>query len=648
MTFTTTAFAWGDANSSSELFVKYRIKNRGSANRSGKLFIALRPFQVNPYYQFLNLEGGITKIKSIELRENVITVNNEKKIIPLTEFDGFGTSEFDRGEIINFISKGKLPDGSSVVDNRESASAALSYNFDLKPGESKEVIVVVPFYPDKDADIPIVNDACKMFRDSLKKCVEYWEEKLNIAKIKLPNDYQNIVNTIKSNVAYILINKDREGIQPGSRSYERSWIRDGSLTSSALLKMGLREEVKSFIEWYSKYQFPNGRVPCVVDSRGPDPVPENDSNGELIYLIKQYYNFSKDSSFLNGKYAIVKSAVDYIKSMIERRSTDYYKYGDDSVRSFYGIVPESISHEGYFSKPMHSYWDDFWTLRGLKDAADIAKILGIQNDEIYFSELRDIFQTNLMNSINLTMKNHKINYIPGCAELGDFDATSTSIALYPVFAQNILSADAVKNTFNKYYEYFSNRKTNKIDWVNYTPYEVRLIGSFMMLNELDKAKELVEFFLNDQQPRGWNHWAEVVWHNKRYPGFIGDMPHTWVGSDFINSLRNYFVYENEPDSSIALGAGLTQEWINSEEGIEVSDMPTYYGNISYSVKKNGNIISIKIEGDVQIPVGGIIIKNKYLIHGGDDITINGKLGKRDKEIIITSLPCQITIEENKK
>ena len=34
-------------------------------------------------------------------------------------------------------------------------------------------------------------------------------------------------------------------------------------------------------------------------------------------------------------------------------------------RLFFGLLPESISHEGYSSKPMHSYWDDFFALQGL-------------------------------------------------------------------------------------------------------------------------------------------------------------------------------------------------------------------------------------------------------------------------------------------
>ena len=130
------------------------------------------------------------------------------------------------------------------------------------------------------------------------------------------------------------------------------------------------------------------------------------------------------------------------------------------------------------------------------------------------------------------MKMKKIDYIPGCVELGDFDATSTTIALTPCNELKNLPKPQVYNTFDKYYEFFKNRRDGKIDWINYTPYENRLIGSFIILDQPERAHELIEFFLNDQRPQGWNHWAEVVWKDYRHPGYIGDMPHTWVRQRF--------------------------------------------------------------------------------------------------------------------
>ena len=49
-----------------------------------------------------------------------------------------------------------------------------------------------------------------------------------------------------------------------------------------------REDVGARIRaWYAPYQFASGKVPCCVDARGADPVPENDSQGEFIYAVAE-------------------------------------------------------------------------------------------------------------------------------------------------------------------------------------------------------------------------------------------------------------------------------------------------------------------------------------------------------------------------
>ncbi len=52
------------------------------------------------------------------------------------------------------------------------------------------------------------------------------------------------------------------------------------------------------------------------------------------------------------------------------------EYQTPEKRACYGLLPESMSHEGYMAHPVHAYWDDFWALRGFKDAAAMAEILG--------------------------------------------------------------------------------------------------------------------------------------------------------------------------------------------------------------------------------------------------------------------------------
>ncbi len=639
--FVTGVSASGEANKNSMLDISYSFENLSNQPLDFEFYLLIRPYQVNPYYQFLNLTGGVGKINSIKEDGRFIMIDDHA-VLSLKKYDSFGASIFSEGNIVDLLHKGNIPQNTVAIDQTGLANGVIKYSFHLKPAEHTAFFVRAPFYGKKSVDEKV---NAEVVLEESDKVTDFWKTKTGHIKFNLPESANRIVNTYRSNLAYILINRDKAGIQPGSRSYERSWIRDGALTSSALLKSGIVTEVKDFIDWYTDHQFENGKVPCVVDLRGPDPVPEHDSHGEMIYLIREYFNFTKDTTFLRSKNKNVLKAVTYIESLIAERSTDHFKYGNDSVRAYYGLVKESISHEGYSAKPMHSYWDNFFTMKGLKDAVEIQKILGEHESYERIKKVRDTFTENLYNSLQLSMKTRKITYIPGCVELGDFDATSTTIALTPCNELNNLPKPQVYNTFDKYYEFFKNRRDGKLDWINYTPYENRLIGSFIMLDQPDRAHELIEFFLSDQRPQGWNHWAEVVWKDYRVPRYIGDMPHTWVGSDFINAIRAMFVYENEYDQSLVLASALYQDWIDTPDGMSVGNLPTYYGEISYAIKKASNTYHFSISGDVHLPAGGIKIKNfngsklpkKVIVNGEERHDFN------EREISVKALPAEVVI-----
>jgi hypothetical protein len=640
--FVTGISASGEANVSSVLEIGYTFENRSDQPKDFEFFLLIRPFQVNPYYQWLNLTGGVGKIKSIQEVANGLISVDDKVILSQKKYDSFNAGIFDDGNIAELIRNKKIPINKTAFDESGLANGIIKYSMHLNPGEQQVFYLAIPFYKQKPIDEKV---GIEYNFQGFDQTTEFWKTKVDHIKFNLPASADRIVNAYKANLVYILINRDKAGIQPGSRSYERSWIRDGALTSSALLKSGIVPEVKDFIDWYSDHLFDNGKVPCVVDFRGPDPVPENDSHGEFIYLIREYFNFTKDTAFLRSQNKNVLKVVEFIESLIAERSTDHYKYGNDSVRAHYGLVPESISHEGYSAKPMHSYWDNFFTMKGLKDAAEIQKILGKTADYERIGKIRDTFHENLYNSLDLAMKFKGIDYIPGCVELGDFDATSTTIALTPANELKNLPKPQVYNTFDKYYEFFKNRRDGKLDWINYTPYENRLIGSFILLDQPERAHELIAFFLDDQRPQGWHHWAEVVWKDYRRPGFIGDMPHTWVGSDFINAFRSMFVYENEYDQSLVLASALYQDWIDASEGMSVENLPTYYGEISYSIKKENDNFRFSITGDAKLPANGIKIKNFNGSKLPKKVTVNGSEIKEfyEKEISIKEIPAEIMI-----
>lgn len=628
-------FAAGAADSSL-LYATYRIKNTTRKNVHGALYLAIRPFQVNPPAQFLNWPGGTAKVKSIHRERDAILINEKKKLLPLNAYDNFGALTFDEGDITEFISRDALPSHTAINDPFGYASAALQYRFALAPGAEKVVALALPFHEQYAIPLPPAEQARQV-------TAKFWEEETHTVDLRLPASAPPLAHLVRSNLAYILINRDRAGIQPGSRSYERSWMRDGALTSAALLRFGIQKEVREFIDWYAQYQYPNGKIPCVVDTRGADPVPENDSHGEFIYAVLQYFRFTHDTLWLRQKFPQVVKTVEYIEFLREQRKTEVYLNGTAEQRACYGLLPESISHEGYSAKPMHSYWDDFFGVKGLKDATTIAEILGEAERAQAFAAARDDFKKCLYASMRLAMANTGIDFIPGCAELGDFDATSTAIGLDPGGELPNIPQPQLNNTFEQYYHFFTQRREGKLNWVDYTPYETRLIGAFILLGQKTRAHELLQFFLGDQRPRGWNHWAEVVGRNANEPRFIGDMPHTWVGSDFIRAVRNMFVYETD-DEALVLGAGILAEWVRDPMGVEVKRLPTYYGVLNYAMKMKGKNVVVKLTGDLRAPQGGIVLKSP-LDEPIRSVRVNGKASKTftNNEAKIVTFPAEVEL-----
>src|SRR5260370_25332046 len=83
----------------------------------------------------------------------------------------------------------------------------------------------------------------------------------------------------------------------------------------------------------------------------------------------------------------VLAATRYLERLREQRLAP--EFCTPERRACYGLLPESVSHEGYLAHPVHAYWDDFWALRGLGDAADLARALGDEAEAKRLSALRD-------------------------------------------------------------------------------------------------------------------------------------------------------------------------------------------------------------------------------------------------------------------
>jgi hypothetical protein len=573
------------------LLARYALTNEGSAPRTLTLLLAVRPWQVNPPQQRLNMPGGARRIDRLDWQAPRLSVNGAAgprfAAAPdrVTALPGAGG--------IDLRALRDAPALRDLSDADGQASGSLQFTVRLEPGETRVVTWTAPL-----GGGPGASPAAGV-GERLDRAAAGWRARLDRVEITLPAASRAVADTLRTALAHILVSRDGPALEPGTRAYARTWIRDGAMIVAALVRLGEVDAAREFVDWFAGRVFESGKVPCCVDARGADPVPEHDSDGQYLYAVAEVWRHSRDAAFLARHWPVVQRVVEHLETLL--RSTRTAEFAAAHPANLRGLLPPSISHEGYSDKPAYSYWDDLWAVRGYKDAVVLAAAMGEARIAADWARRRDELQGDLARSVEATAARFGTDVVAGAADRGDFDPTSTTAALYPVQAQ--IAPALLRRTFDRYWEESQERRSGARAWKDYTPYELRSVGALVRLGEPRRADAMLQWFLCDRRPQGWNQWAEVVGADAREPRFLGDMPHAWVSSDYIRSVLDMFAYEREADDALVLGAGLADAWIAG--GVGVKNLSTRHGALSYRLSPAPGGHVLELAGGVAPPAGGV-------------------------------------------
>jgi hypothetical protein len=239
----------------------------------------------------------------------------------------------------------------------------------------------------------------------------------------------------------------------------------------------------------------------------------------------------------------------------------------------------------------------------------MAAILGEDAEARRIAAVRDEFRAAVRASVERTMAERQIDYVPGSVEWADFDPTATANAVVLLDALASLPQDALARTFDEYLTGLRRRARDEIDWNNYSAYEIRIIGALVHLGRRNDAGELLQFFLADRRPRAWNQWPEITWRNPRSPGHIGDVPHTWIGAEYVLALRSMLAYESAEEDALVLAAGVPAAWLDGGGEVAVAGLPTHYGLLDFRLRREGgNVLTFTVSGALDVPKGGIVLR----------------------------------------
>jgi len=575
------------------LHVNYRLRCRKPLPNT-RLIVAVRPFQVNPPWQAFRNLGGRSPIRRIHCETGGMRVD-DRTITCTPHPAGMGAAAFEEGGVIAYLANGLIPPHQQASDGSGLASAAMVWH--LPAGESSlDVTVSYPYF---DRNKPAV-------ANGRANALARWRNTLGKVEWQVPGCAIPAFDCFRTAAGHILINRDGPAIQPGPRRYTRSWVRDCVIMGAALAKAGLPHALREFLSWYAQFQRDDGFVPCVVDRDGVDWLVEHDSHGQFLWGIREVFRDGGDRRFLRKMLSHVRKAADYLIVLRAQRLTDDYRSGEHAA--CFGLLPESASHEGYLAHPVHSYWDDFWGVRGLEAAADIAGLLGLTDDAARWQTAADELQMDLLRSLDKVIAGKHLAYIPGSVEWADFDPTATSNAIAMLDFAAVLPSGPLHAMLDTYLDGFHRKHCGEIPWNNYTAYEIRIIGAFVRLGKRAEANKLLEFFLSDRRPVEWNQWPEITWRDARSPGHLGDVPHTWIAAEYLLAVASMVACEREDTASLVLASGMPWQWIAGEIGFAVNHLPTRFGTLDFKITAAGShTIHVTVGGSIKMPPGGLTI-----------------------------------------
>lgn len=516
------------------------------------------------------------------------------------------------------------------------ASAAFVWNASLnstQPEHTLDVLLPVDDYRGA-SDITELRTADPDALEAANRT--FWVSKLGCdATFELPPLVAHLFDLYRTCRSHLLILADDGEIHPGPTIYDSFWIRDSSVESIACALAGdgnlARRQIGT--HYPTAFNFGTERIGPVsafgfFGKEHEKNDREWDANGQALWAIGSLDRILGSTSALGASL--------YAPYVLEGA-----RWLRDN-RSGFGLLHSgwSAEHLGDANKP--HYWDDWWALAGLYEAARLAQRLGAAE----LQELWDIFDdvkratTDSMRWVleEQRRQGHWETFIPtGPADVGRLDSTVIGALAYfhpcRLYMGPKLPADldrAMRYTLETIWGHFIDGGfRHDSAWNAYGPYlTLQLAHSFLLIGDVARMDQCLAWSVHNaayarmsrefgsselwQVVLGaWNeqHAYPISKDYREFPSrawYMGDIPHGWAAAEFLLLLRDILLFEadEDHDPQLYLAAGVPPHWLGDGERIRVSDAPTRYGQtVGYTLVHHANSRRVELDLTSAPPAG---------------------------------------------
>ena len=429
--------------------------------------------------------------------------------------------------------------------------------------------------------------------------------------MSLPPEVQHLFDLYRICRAHLLILSDNGEIHPGPTIYDSFWVRDSSAEGIACALAGdLNLAGRQFGRHYpSVFNFGYERLgPVQIHGFFGGEHEKNDhewdSNGQALWAIGRF------DRILGGGKA-------FGRSLFFPYIIDGARWLRDNRDSF-GLLHSGWSAEHIGDKSKPHYWDDFWALAGLWEAAKLAERIGAAEAAEIWGTYHDLQQATVA-SIRWVLEEQKSRglwetFIPtGPGDVGRLDSTMIGSLAYfhpcRLYMGGKLREDidwAARMTLETIWTHFIDGGfRHDTAWYCYGPYlTLQLAHAFLLLGDVERMDQCLAWSVYNaayarvsrSEGSSSNKWQVVSgsWNEQHcYPvakdfqevpkggWYMGDIPHGWACAEFMLLLRDILFFEADEDHAphMYLAPGIMPHWLGHGQSIKVWDAPTLFGSL---------------------------------------------------------------------
>lgn len=536
------------------VIVTQEIENRTNQTQRYAMGFSLRPYNV------LN----VFHIHRIKYLDKLWRINRKAALWVLEEPNRVAIGDRKQNDPIHLAEIGS--DLRKITSRSGVAAGACEWDLGLEPWEKKRVVVVATLRKQKKESFPL------FIRPTYERLVQARASAVNLPisnpfQIFLPEG--RLPKVWKALHGRLHVFDDGDRFTPGTFLYHELWIRDSAFIAMLHTELGAHLKVAPKLVRFLKMQDRDGFF-C-------SQTGEWDSNGEAIFAMVHHCICCGDQAMLEKCYPAIKAGAQWIG-----RQCAATAHADKPHR---GLLPSGFSAE-HFGPNDHYFWDNFWALKGLEDAAWAASVLGDHAAEKWMNAFASRLRTSIQEAIRHSEVRGGGRGLPSSPYRKVDSASIGNLVSVSPLGLVSSSEQWVRETMETLWQESTCQDMffQKIVHTGLNAYlSIQLARVFLALDDSRWIK-VFESVLNHASST--YTWPEAI-HPRTGGGCMGDGDHGWAVSEVMSFMLSILVRVQE--GVLLLGHGVPVSWYQQGVKIGVENACTRYGSISWTVEKNGNM-----------------------------------------------------------